>query len=141
METLSRVRVQATLENLPACLSVVHDCAAQTGFDHKRIVEVEIAAEEALVNVIRYAYDDPGGYVEIRCGKDNDKSLVVEIRDEGPPFDPLALTPPEVVGGIAERRIGGLGVHIMRRLADTVEYAREGSFNRLLLRFAETAPR
>jgi anti-sigma regulatory factor (Ser/Thr protein kinase) len=140
MEPLSRVKVQAALENLPACLSVVHDCAVLAGFGHKRILEVEIAAEEALVNVIRYAYDFPGGYVEVRCSKDTGRSLILEIRDEGPPFDPLALTPPDVMGGIAERRIGGLGVHIMRRLADTVEYVRDGSFNVLLLRFAETVP-
>jgi serine/threonine-protein kinase RsbW len=135
MEVPFHLKLPATLANLPACLSAVRRCATSLSIDPKRVLEIEIAVEEALVNVIRYAYEQQGGNVELLCRKEAERDLTVEIRDEGPPFDPRSLTPPDVGAGIAERKVGGLGVLIMERLADAVTYTRDAASNVLTLRF------
>jgi serine/threonine-protein kinase RsbW len=135
MEAPFRLKLPATLGNLPAYLSVVRRCATSLGIDSKRILEIEIATEEALVNIIRYAYEKKDGDVELRCRKEGDKGFIIEIRDEGSPFNPISLTAPDVHAGILERKVGGLGILIMKRLADTVTYIRDSTSNVLTLRF------
>jgi anti-sigma regulatory factor (Ser/Thr protein kinase) len=56
-----------------------------------------------------------------------------EVIDYGRPFDPLSVPPPDLDAPIEERRIGGLGLHIVREMMDTLEYAREGGRNVLRL--------
>ncbi len=140
IEPLSRINVPATIDSLPACLASVHQCATSSGMDPKRVLEVEIAAEEALVNVIRHAYGDGEGDIELCCRLLEDQGLVIEIRDSGAPFDPLSRMPPDVTAGIAERSIGGLGILIMRKLANVISYRRESLFNVLTLRFDRQPP-
>jgi len=63
-----------------------------------------------------------------------DDSVTIEFIDEASPFDPLTETPdPDIDAGIEERRIGGLGVYLVREMMDEVKYAREGNRNRLTL--------
>jgi serine/threonine-protein kinase RsbW len=55
------------------------------------------------------------------------------VEDDGPHFDPLSLPPPDVTVGLADRRVGGLGVHLVRNLMDTVSYARTAGRNQLCM--------
>ncbi len=132
MERTSIKRV-ATLENLPQLLDFAAFSAEESGLDMKRIVEVTLAVEEAVVNVFSYAYPYGGGDVELICSKDGD-SFVVEIIDSGIPFNVLSLPAPDITTSIEERSMGGLGIFFIRKLMDEVSYRREDGQNILQLR-------
>ena len=88
--------------------------------------------EEALVNIFNYAYHDNIGDVEVACSTDNDL-FIVDIIDSGIPFNLLSYKDPDLISDISERKIGGLGVFLMKKLMDDVQYRRENDKN--LLRF------
>ena len=98
--------------------------------------KVEIAVEEALVNVIRYAYGENGGDITLSCRLDPTLYVEFTIRDSGIPFNPLLQSCKEPTSGetLEEKREGGLGILFMRNLMDDVHYERAHSQNILILR-------
>jgi anti-sigma regulatory factor (Ser/Thr protein kinase) len=130
---VTKTKIPAKLENLEFMLQFIRNGAEQQGFSKKDVNKIQIAAEEALVNVISYAYPDNGGNVEIRCDAKGAEGLVIEIIDWGNPFDPLSLPEPDIEAPPEERNIGGLGIHIMRNIMDEVSYKRDGDRNILTL--------
>jgi serine/threonine-protein kinase RsbW len=130
---VAKTTIPAKLENLESMLQFIRNCAEQQGFSKREVNKIQVAAEEALVNVISYAYPDDGGDVEIRCNAKGAEGLVIEIIDWGIPFDPLSLPEPDTEAPPEEREVGGLGIHIMRNIMDEVGYKREGDRNILTL--------
>ena len=108
--------------------------ARDAGFPARRIMEIELAVEEALVNIINYAYpDQDNGDVELKCGLEDQERFIIEIRDSGVPFDVGSQSDPDLDANIAERKIGGLGIFLVRKMADEMQYKREGEENVLTL--------
>ena len=99
----------------------------------KRINEIEIAAEEALVNIFRYAYQGQEGDVEISCKAEHGRTFIIEIIDAGMPFNPLSVSEPDITLDVGERQIGGVGVFLIKKLMDDVIYRRDGDKNILEL--------
>ena len=130
---MEALKLPAVLENLDTFIRLAHSGAATFGLSDKRITEVELALEEALVNVFTHAYRERAGIVEVRLGHRNEKEFVIEIIDEGIPFDPLSRSDPDVTLGVEERMIGGLGVFLIKKMMDHVEYRREDTMNVLTL--------
>ena len=96
--------------------------------------DLDLALEEIVTNVIFHGYRD-GGEHAIHVGlalRDRVVSLTVE--DEGVPFNPLDSPAADDTSPIEARPIGGLGIHLLRKLMDEIEYAREGNRNRLVVR-------
>jgi len=86
------------------------------------IFEVQTAVDEACTNIIKYAYAAEGDIIIIACEiQGND--FVVTIRDKGKPFDPSSVPPPDLKTDLDKRRIGGLGIYLMRKLMDDVSYS------------------
>jgi anti-sigma regulatory factor (Ser/Thr protein kinase) len=133
MHLLSQIAMPAILENLPKLIDSVSKCAKEKGIDDKKIVEVEIALEEVLVNIINYAYRDKIGEVKVSCKIDDEDRFLIEIEDAGPPFDVLAVNPPELSDDISERRVGGLGIHLIKNLMSDIRYFRKVDKNILQL--------
>jgi len=81
-----------------------------------------------------HAYSGKGGIISISYElQDND--FIITIRDNGRPFDPTSVPPPDLQADLKERSIGGLGMHLMRRLMDDVSYAFDAEKgNKLLMR-------
>jgi anti-sigma regulatory factor (Ser/Thr protein kinase) len=98
-----------------------------------------LAIEEAVTNVVSYAFAEmpPPHRIQIRLVIDENR-CAAEIADNGRPFDPSAAPPPDLTGTIEERDPGGLGIHLIRNMADRVEYRRADGQNRLRI---ETARR
>lgn len=138
---LDRKVYAAQLENLPLVTEFVEACAERFGLESKKRFGLLIAVEEAFVNVCSYAYPDGEGEVELACGVDGD-ALVLEIADQGQPFDVLALPEPDTTLDVMDREIGGLGVYFIRRLTDAVSYRRDNGRNilRLVLLRPEGTP-
>jgi len=132
MHVLSSIKLPAKLDNLYRFMDVVSRCAKEQGFTQKRINEIELAMEEALVNIFNYAYQDNTGDVEVICSLNNDL-FIVDIIDSGIPFNVLSHKDPDLTSDISEREIGGLGVFLMKKLTDDIQYRRENEKN--ILRF------
>ncbi len=100
---------------------------------------MEVSVEEALVNIFHYGYPGKSGDVEVSCGIDDPLRFIVEIRDQGIPFDLLSVQPPALDEDIDQRRIGGLGIHMIRKLVDEVKYRRDGKYNIMTFIFCRKA--
>lgn len=127
------IRVPASMGSLQTSLAFVRFCLASQGIGEARLREVELAMEEILVNIFRYAYAGRNGEVEIACRLEGGGRTLVEVADRGIPFDPLSHQDPDLRAGIEERKIGGLGVFFVKQLVPDVRYRREGERNILTL--------
>jgi anti-sigma regulatory factor (Ser/Thr protein kinase) len=113
------------IDGKPENLSVIADFIAlamrQLGIDKEIILKVQTAVDEACTNIIQHAYSGKGGIIAISCAlQDND--FVITIRDRGRPFDPGSVPPPDLEADWDQRRVGGLGIYLMRKLMDEVSY-------------------
>ena len=129
----TNIRVQAGLDNLYTLLEFVASCAKRQGVGEQRIREIDLVMEELLVNIFNYAYSERPGDVEIACRIDDAGRLLVEIADEGVPFNILTRDDPDCEAGIEERTVGGLGIFFVKRLVHEIRYRREGGRNILTL--------
>ena len=92
---------------------------------------VNLALEEAVSNVMLYAYPGASGEVLVECAKSD--RLVFTITDSGLPFDPTQQEEPDINQGVEERPIGGLGIFLVNRIMDEVHYERKENKNILTL--------
>lgn len=131
---MSELRLPAKIENLKEIMRFVSDFAKAEGFTPKTIQQIELATEEALVNIFNYAYpDDETGEVEVRCRMEDQSSLVIDLLDKGKPFDIQSVPEPDLTLDVSERKVGGLGIYLIKKMVDRVHYRREGQKNILTL--------
>lgn len=101
---------------------------------------LRLCLEEAVTNVTLHAFEPETAHaVRIAVMRDN-KTLYVEVTDDGRPFDPLAYGSPALPKDLQSAPIGGLGIKLMRSFADAITYRRCGGFNRLRLSFIIPKP-
>ena len=131
---MSSMQLPARIENMELLVRSFQTMPENVGFSGKRVKEIELATEEALVNIIDYAYPDDQGDIKVTCGRHPCGSFTIEIEDTGIAFDMLSLKDPDISAGISDREIGGLGVFLIRKLMDEVHYHRENGKNILHLR-------
>lgn len=98
------------------------------------VADMQVALDEVLTNIMKYAYIDNAEHKIHICLRVFDNVLEAVIEDDGAPFDPLAIPAPDVSAPLHERRVGGVGLHFVRNLMDEVTYDRVGERNRLVLR-------
>lgn len=123
----------ADLEQLHGMLHWIREEAAKMSFVSADLYKIELASEEALVNVIHHSYQDMGGFVSISISSDY-KLLKIIISDSGKPFNPLAQkTKADRVTSLEEREMGGVGLLFIRKCLDEVSYQRENNHNILTL--------
>lgn len=104
-----------------------HGCTPQAR------TQLRMAMEELYVNIANYAYPAGDGWAEIHGGVEDGVAIFTLI-DGGMPFDPLAKPDPDVLLSGEERGIGGLGIYMVKRMVDAVEYVYRDGCNRLTLR-------
>jgi len=103
----------------------------------KRKYAVRLALDELLSNVLRYAYDDSAVH-RIDLTLETGAPFHLTIADDGKPFDPLADAPPPVLDGpVEDRPIGGLGLHILKKMGLQLSYRREAGRNVVRVDFPE----
>jgi anti-sigma regulatory factor (Ser/Thr protein kinase) len=114
--------VTSELDKLAVISRFVADAADSMGMDDDEIYAVQLAVDEACTNVMDYAYQGRGGQpVIIEC-KRKDNQCVVVIRDCGRSFDPTGIPMPDLSAPVSKRRVGGLGIFLMRKLMDNVTF-------------------
>jgi serine/threonine-protein kinase RsbW len=113
---------EANFHNLDEIREFVGEAARQVGFSEKEIYSIQLAADEASTNIIEHVYVGvENGRIEIDCSTTGD-DLKIVMRDNGKSFDPSSVPEPNVKADLSERKIGGLGMYLMRKLMDEVYY-------------------
>lgn len=128
------LRLPARMESLRQFQDFVRENGRAWGLNHLS-ARVELALEEVLVNVVRYAYNEETGDVQITLTRRDSSNLVVEVVDWGQPFNPLDRQSLDPRQDLRSRPIGGWGIALVRQMADKLEYTYEKSRNTLTLSF------
>ena len=119
MQTL---QFAAKFEYLDEIRDFVGRIAQSGGFSEKDVYNIQLAADEAASNIIEHAYEGVSdGLLEVSCGL-KDEQITIILVDHGEPFDPSDVPMPDVKADLSDRKIGGLGLYLMRKLMDEVHY-------------------
>ena len=117
------------IETIPQLNEFIDLVAEEVGLDMSLTMSLNLALEEAVVNVMEYAYPEgQKGNVEIEVTADQEWMTFV-ITDTGIAFDPTAKEDVDTTLSAEERPIGGLGIFLVRQLMDVIDYKREGNKN------------
>ena len=96
--------------------------------------KLRLSIEEAVENVVRYAYNGGIGWLEAGTSLDQDKLLLtIELRDAGVPFNPLEKEDPDITLSAEEREVGGLGIFLCKKMMDSLSYRYEDGNNILTM--------
>ena len=116
------LKIESKTEKLSAVREFVSDAARKFGFAEESVGKIALAVDEACTNVIKHSYNyAPNKEIDIRIIAENGVFEIV-ITHQGKTFDPDAVKPPDMREYLSHYRKGGLGIHLMRSLMDTVEY-------------------
>ncbi|HMZ07972.1 MAG TPA: ATP-binding protein [Anaerolineales bacterium] len=112
----------ASFDYLDEIRELVAETARAGGFSEKAIYSLQLAADEAASNIIEHAYEGiSNASIYLTCDI-NGEEIVITMLDKGTPFDFSAVKEPNLTSDLSERQIGGLGVYLMRKLMDKVNY-------------------
>jgi PAS domain S-box-containing protein len=133
MDKHSMIMVASREEEVLKVTAFINEVMSSSGFNKRKIAEMELAVEEAVINIIQYGYRAVEGMILIKSDFDGD-CLTLTIEDQAPRFDPTQLDTPNLAADLEERPIGGLGIHIIKSLADEIRYEFRDDKNVLILK-------
>jgi len=120
---MSEVTLEAAEENLDEVLRFVEDALEDTGCSLEDQRQIAIAVEEVFINIVSYAYKPGRGDTTLRLDVSQDPAEVtITFIDHGVPFDPLAKEDPDIDLPAKQRKVGGLGIFVVKNLMDDVFY-------------------
>lgn len=126
------LRLSASRERLEEVMAFVEANALASHVALARCAGLCLAVEEAFVNICDYASEGTLVQVELVCTVDSG-AFVLEIMDTGREFNPLSIPAPDLDIPLEDRKVGGLGVHLIRNFTDGAAWRREGGRNILRL--------
>ncbi len=119
---MKTVQFAAKFENLDEIREYVGKIARKGGFSDKDIYNIQLATDEAASNIIEHAYHNlPGKTLELSCDVRGDVITII-LSDTGESFDPSEVPMPDLKADLSDRKIGGLGIFLMRKLMDEIDY-------------------
>lgn len=126
--------LDCNLSHIPGLHNFIQSVADRLGMNQSLTCQVDLAVEEAVVNVINYAYPEKKGEkgkVTIQAQSDG-RCLTLVVIDSGIPFDPMKQEKADTTLSFEERPIGGLGIFLVRELMDDVSYQRTAEGQNIL---------
>ena len=126
------LEIDAKLSNLEGVLDFVNRHLKKVNCPEKTRVQVDIAVEEIFVNIAHYAYNPEVGKATIRV-EISEKPLTISLTfmDSGKPYDPLSRKDPDVSLSAEQRKIGGLGIYMVKKSMDEIQYSYRNGTNML----------
>jgi anti-sigma regulatory factor (Ser/Thr protein kinase) len=135
-----KLTVKNRIEDLLRVNSIFESFATQHDIGGRLRYHLLVSIEEILTNIIKYGFDEQGVHpihITFRLVLEN---VEMEFEDRGREFNPLEVEEPNLETAIEDRQLGGLGIHLVKKMVDVAQYRREGDRNILLLRKSKTSP-
>ena len=127
--------MEARPENIPLVTEFVDGELERLGCSVKARMQIDIAIDEIMANISHYAYAPGTGSAEVAFGyAEGERMAEITFRDRGVPFNPLERAEPDTGLSAEQREIGGLGIFLVRRTMDAMEYRHEDGYNVLTIR-------
>jgi len=132
---MREMTLSATVDNIEVVTGFINAELARMGCPGKTVCQIDIAIDELFGNIARYGYGPKAGPVTVRFeAADAPRGAIITFIDRGIPYNPLSAKAPDVTLSVKERPIGGLGVFMVKKSMDGVDYAYEDGRNRLSIR-------
>ena len=126
------------LKNSISELKTLHQHLANWGGDmglsENSILRINICLDELFTNIVSYGFDDDLEHIIIFTLSGENNLVVINIEDNGIPFNPLGKIDPDFPDNVENAEIGGLGIHIIKKIMDNVSYERKQGKNKLTMR-------
>ncbi len=132
---MKEMTIRATVENIEKVTAFVNEQLEALDCPMKAQMQIDIAIDELFGNIAHYAYNPETGDATVRVEAVNDPlSVVITFIDGGVPYDPLKAEAPDTALSAEERKIGGLGIFMVRKTMDDISYRYEEGKNILTIR-------
>jgi len=129
-----KVTVKNRIEDLLRVNSLFESFATQHDISGRLRYHLLVSIEEILTNIIKYGFDEEGVHPIHITFRRVEEQIEMEFEDRGREFNPLEIGDPDLDSPIEDRQLGGLGIHLVKKMVDEAKYRREGDRNILLLR-------
>ena len=132
---MDELKISAQVEKLNEVLAFVDERLERYDCPIKIQTQIDIAVEEIFVNIANYAYTPETGDATIKIGISEDPlEVTISFADSGVPYDPLAKEDPDITLPAEKRPIGGLGIYMVKKSMDNVEYEHKDGMNIFVIR-------
>ena len=119
---MEKLCIKAKLEHLVDVTAFVESQLETLDLPMKTQMQIDLAVEEIFVNIANYAYSPEDGMAIIEVELTEDPRVIITFIDNGKPFDPLAKEDPDVTKSAEDRKVGGLGIFMVKKSMDDVSY-------------------
>ena len=132
---MKEITLKAEIGNIPQVIAFVEEQLETVACPLRAQMQIDVAVDELFSNIARYAYAPKTGDATVRFSYDEaDKAVSLTFIDSGVPFNPLERSAPDTHVPLERRSIGGLGIHLVRKTMDGMEYEHKGGKNILTIR-------
>ena len=120
---MKEIKLTATLENIEAVTKFVDEQLEELDCPMKAQTQIDIAIDELFSNIARYAYAPNVGEATVRVESSDDPlTVIITFIDKGVPYNPLEKEDPDTTLSADDRQIGGLGIYMVKKSMDSMEY-------------------
>jgi len=132
---MKELTIEATPENVDKAIEFVDEMLEEYGCGMKEQMAIDVAVDELFANIAHYAYNPETGYATVKVEVVEDPlSVEITFVDNGKPYDPLAKADPDTTQSIEDREIGGMGILIVKKSMDAVDYEYKDGKNILTIK-------
>ena len=132
---MKELTIAATAENIETVTDFVNEQLEAIHCPMKAQVQIDIAIDELFGNIVHYAYGDKTGNVTVRVEMHDDSKVVcITFIDHGIPYNPLEKEDPDITLSAEDRKMGGLGIYLVKNSVDYMEYEYKDGKNILLVK-------
>ena len=133
--TVEELTLEARTENISQVTAFIDERLEARDCSIKAQMQIDVALDELFANIASYAYAPGTGDATIRFSFDEEtRTVTIAFLDRGIPFDPLKSADPDVTLSVEEREVGGLGIFLVKKTMDAMEYRYEDGYNIVTIR-------
>ena len=126
--------LKSKLSELKTLCRHLEDCGNVMELPQQCLFQINLGLDELFTNIISYGFEDESEHhIKFSLAMDRE-TLTVQVEDDGVPFNPLDVTGPEVSQDLDSINIGGLGIHLVKKMMDDIDYQRVEGKNKLILK-------
>ena len=131
---MAQIELESKLESLDTLNGFVHQIIQNSPCTEQQQIQIDLVVEELFVNIVNYAYPDSMGRVQVECKLSPDAGqVIIQFKDQGIEFNPLAGKEIDVHDSFERRPVGGLGIYLAKKYTNSIEYKRVDGSNVLTI--------